>query len=101
MHLQGNFDMLCSRVQTLLQRRRKQKRVVEISAPFDLKLEPVCLPGISEDELTVLREKAAASRIGVFETMPRSRSSSFYQYSEPALVTVLPPHGIISARPAW
>ncbi|KAM4056884.1 hypothetical protein HRG_003747 [Hirsutella rhossiliensis] len=42
--------MLCSRVQTLLQRRRKQKTAMEISAPFDLKQEPVSLPGVSEDE---------------------------------------------------
>lgn len=62
-----NVTMLCSRVQTLLQRRPKQKPAMEIvrvpscllwdvanqhpqSAPFDLKQEPVSLPGVSEDE---------------------------------------------------
>ncbi|KAF4126707.1 hypothetical protein GMORB2_0444 [Geosmithia morbida] len=45
------------------------------SAPFNLTREPVILPGISEDELCILREKAAASCIGVVETMvPRSPS---------------------------
>ncbi|KND93208.1 hypothetical protein TOPH_02210 [Tolypocladium ophioglossoides CBS 100239] len=97
--------MLYSRVQTILQRRRKQKRALEISAPFNVKLEPVSLPGISEDEISILREKAAASRIGVFETMPpRSRSPSIHKISRPrhpAVVTVLPPHAVVATRPVW
>ncbi|KAJ6444545.1 ATP-dependent RNA helicase [Purpureocillium lavendulum] len=100
--------MLYSRVQTLLQRRRKQKRVaLEISAPFDLKLEPVCLPGVSEDEISILREKAAASRIGIFEYMPsRSRSPSLHKISRPlrtppAVMTSLQPHVVVPARPVW
>ncbi|KAI9902729.1 hypothetical protein N3K66_002081 [Trichothecium roseum] len=73
--------MLYSRVQTLLrQRRRKQQKLApEISAPFDLKLEPVVLPGVSEDELSFLREKAVANRISVAELVPRTPSSAFAQ----------------------
>jgi len=75
MQIKTNVRLLCSRVQTILrQRRRKQvhKPLPEISAPFDFKREPVLLPGVSQEELSILREKAAASRIGVAETMPPS-----------------------------
>lgn len=92
--------MLYSRVQTMLQRRRKQKRALEISAPFDLKCEPVSLPGISQDELAMLRKKAAASRIGVFKAMPPSyvRRRKAPRPSPGPVVAVLPPH---AAVPVW
>ncbi|KAL6862660.1 hypothetical protein ACO1O0_002897 [Amphichorda felina] len=72
--VKNNVRMLYSRVQTIIrQRRRKQlKPALEISAPFDMKREPVSLPGITEDEISLLREKAAASRIGIAENMTRS-----------------------------
>ncbi|KAI1502375.1 hypothetical protein F5X99DRAFT_408105 [Biscogniauxia marginata] len=35
------------------------------SAPFNFKHETVSLPGVSEDEITILKEKARASRLGV------------------------------------
>ncbi|KJZ79863.1 hypothetical protein HIM_00577 [Hirsutella minnesotensis 3608] len=92
----SSSKMICDRVQTLLSRRRKQKRTMEISAPFDLKTEPVCLPGVSEDELTILREKAAASRIGVYESMPRSRAPSYSQITRPSRHVTAGSH-----RPAW
>lgn len=71
MHISTNVRTLCSRVHTLIrQRRHKEKRSMQIvrysrdvphhspmltkpclqSAPFNLKREPVLLPGISEDE---------------------------------------------------
>lgn len=68
MHIRSNVKTLCTRVQTIIrQRTRKQKRSLEIvrgpqslpmvlanihsqSAPFNLKYEPVSLPGLSEDE---------------------------------------------------
>lgn len=77
MQLPSNVRVLCSRLQTILrQRRRKQqKRSLEISAPFNFTHEPVAIPGISEDEISILREKAAASRIGIAEMMPHSPSS--------------------------
>ncbi|KAJ3494298.1 hypothetical protein NLG97_g4165 [Lecanicillium saksenae] len=70
MQVRNNVRMLYSRMQTLLNRRSKQKRTVEISAPFDLKLEPVSLPGVSQDELAILREKATASRVGHHRVHP-------------------------------
>ncbi|KAF4513453.1 hypothetical protein G6O67_000723 [Ophiocordyceps sinensis] len=99
-----NVTMLCSRVQTLLQRRPKQKPAMEISAPFDLKQEPVSLPGVSEDELTILREKAAASRIGVFEAMPHTRPPSFNKISRPsrpAGASAHPARAHAPSRSAW
>ncbi|KAK0391008.1 hypothetical protein NLU13_0510 [Sarocladium strictum] len=77
MQLPSNVRVLCSRLQTILrQRRRKQqKRSLEISAPFNFTHQPVIIPGISEDEISILREKAAASRIGIAEMMPQSPSS--------------------------
>ncbi|OAA61518.1 hypothetical protein ISF_05597 [Cordyceps fumosorosea ARSEF 2679] len=83
MHVRDNVRMLCSRVQTLLHRRPKQQPEEEqgrvlpfaISAPFDFRLGQVSLPGISHDEITMLREKATASRVGIAEYIPRSSSS--------------------------
>jgi hypothetical protein len=74
MQIKSNVRMLCSRFQTMLRRRKQEKPMPQISAPFNLKSEPVSLPGVSEDELSILREKAAASRIGIAETMPLSHS---------------------------
>jgi hypothetical protein len=98
MQMKNNVRMLCSRVQTILRRRqRKQqqrKPTLEISAPFDFKREAVCLPGISEDEISILREKAAASRIGVAEAMPPS-PSSMLAHARP-VVTVMAPNATTS-----
>ncbi|KAL2259448.1 hypothetical protein VTK26DRAFT_6863 [Humicola hyalothermophila] len=61
---------LCMSLQEMvgLRRRKGLKRDLRISEPFNLKKEAVILPGLSEDEITVLREKAAASRLGVAAT---------------------------------
>ncbi|KAH8172990.1 hypothetical protein LIA77_07245 [Sarocladium implicatum] len=77
MQLPSNVRVLCSRLQTMLRRRKQQqhKRSLKISAPFNPTHEPVAIPGISEDEIAILREKAAASRIGIAEMMPTSPSS--------------------------
>ncbi|KAK2071766.1 hypothetical protein P8C59_006164 [Phyllachora maydis] len=51
-------------------RKSKQpKRVLEISAPFNFKKETGMLPGISEQELSLLREKELVGRIGVADHM--------------------------------
>lgn len=79
MHIKQNIIMLCTRLQSMIRdRARKQRREVEISAPFGLKREPVSLPGVSQEEIDILREKAAASQIGVLEL--RSESPSEYEY---------------------
>ncbi|KAH6856927.1 hypothetical protein B0I37DRAFT_426548 [Chaetomium sp. MPI-CAGE-AT-0009] len=44
---------------------RRRKRQLQISEPFDFKREATIIPGLTEDEISVLREKAAASRLGI------------------------------------
>ncbi|KAJ4164497.1 hypothetical protein LMH87_006169 [Akanthomyces muscarius] len=101
MHVRNNVKMIYSRMQTLLNRRSKQKRAIEISAPFDLKLEPVSLPGVSQDELTILREKATASRVGITEYIPRSSSSmTSWETRSQTFVYNTPPHAH-ARRPVW
>jgi hypothetical protein len=59
-----DFRRMRTRVQTVF-RRREKKRTYEISAPFNFKKECTVLPGITQDEISVLREKAAASCLGI------------------------------------
>ncbi|QUC20199.1 uncharacterized protein UV8b_04440 [Ustilaginoidea virens] len=86
MQLKHNFIMLYTRLQTMLRDRiRKPRRHVEISAPYDVKHKPVNLPGVSQEELSILREKAVASRIGVLELRPEFPSGhEYYKISRPA-----------------
>lgn len=73
------------------------------SAPFDLKLEPVSLPGVSQDELTILREKATASRVGITEYIPRSASTTSWETQSQTFVysrANTPPHAHVR-RPVW
>ncbi|PHH65308.1 hypothetical protein CDD81_2720 [Ophiocordyceps australis] len=105
--------MLYTRVQTLLQRRRKQQRqqdqqqdqLLEISAPYDFKLQPVSLPGISQDELSMLRDKAAASRIGVYEVFepPVYWETATHYLALPSRAGVVSPLAPVhvEGRPAW
>ncbi|KAF4447037.1 hypothetical protein F53441_9398 [Fusarium austroafricanum] len=88
MHISDDIQTLRERVQTLVrQRRRKEKRNMEISAPFNFEKNPVNLPGVSEEQLSMLREQAAASRIGIADppspTAPRSPSSTSSLFSHP------------------
>ncbi|ATY58672.1 hypothetical protein CCM_05381 [Cordyceps militaris CM01] len=105
MQVRDNIKTLCSRMQTLLHRRSKQpKRGIEISAPFDYRLEDVSLPGISHDELSILREKATASRVGITEYIPRS-SSSMTSWETPSQTFVYnrqnTPLYTHARRPVW
>ncbi|KAI1360416.1 hypothetical protein F5Y08DRAFT_48369 [Xylaria arbuscula] len=57
----------------------KEKRnsyPLQISAPFNFKHETISLPGLSEDDIAILKEKAAASRLGVAGAN-KDRSSPF------------------------
>ncbi|KAI1765371.1 hypothetical protein GGR53DRAFT_263679 [Hypoxylon sp. FL1150] len=40
-----------------------EKQPLQISAPFNFKHETLSLPGVSEDEIAVLKERAATSRL--------------------------------------
>ncbi|KAL1839924.1 hypothetical protein VTJ49DRAFT_1012 [Mycothermus thermophilus] len=58
---------------------RRKKRSVVISEPFNFRREPTVLPGLTEDELVVLsilREKAAASRLGIAHAIDPSRAAT-------------------------
>ncbi|KAI0396738.1 hypothetical protein F5Y17DRAFT_78875 [Xylariaceae sp. FL0594] len=68
------FPNFSARLQRLLglktkaaARDKRTSQIMKISAPFNFKHETVSLPGLSEDEITLLKEKAAASRIGVID----------------------------------
>ncbi|KAK0641480.1 hypothetical protein B0T16DRAFT_461540 [Cercophora newfieldiana] len=71
-----NVKMLCASLQDMVGfRRRKDAKRLQISQPFNFKKEATILPGLTEDEITVLREKAAASCLGVADDL-HSRSPS-------------------------
>ncbi|KAG5971986.1 hypothetical protein E4U55_000974 [Claviceps digitariae] len=82
--------MLYTRIQSIIRNRaRRQRREaeaeVEISAPFGMKREPINLPGISQEEIFILREKAAASQIRILELRPESPSEyEFHKISRPS-----------------
>lgn len=80
MHVSDDLHAFCSRLHTLVrQRRRKDNGIVsrQISSPFDFRHESSSLPGISDDEISMLRDKAAASRIGIADpVVPRAPISA-------------------------
>ncbi|KAL2169217.1 hypothetical protein VTG60DRAFT_6381 [Thermothelomyces hinnuleus] len=43
----------------------RRKRQLQISEPFNFRKEAVTLPGLSEEKISALREKAAVSRLGI------------------------------------
>ncbi|KAK3688023.1 hypothetical protein B0T22DRAFT_142970 [Podospora appendiculata] len=66
------ISRFCDTLQSIVSPRRsmimKRKEMV-ISEPFNFRRETVLLPGLSEDEISVLREKAAASQLDVKDDM--------------------------------
>ncbi|OAA32223.1 hypothetical protein AAL_01555 [Moelleriella libera RCEF 2490] len=94
--------MLYNRIQSIIRdRAKKQRREIEISAPFDMKHETVNIPGVSQEEIAILREKAAASRIGVLEL--RDVSSPEFEYHKrsrpsPRLRPAAPSHASENSR---
>ncbi|KAL7629740.1 hypothetical protein AAE478_001263 [Parahypoxylon ruwenzoriense] len=65
----GGFRAFTARLHKLVGRRSKsdgssEKPALQISAPFNFKHETISLPGVSEDEIAILKEQAAASRFG-------------------------------------
>ncbi|KAG5950669.1 hypothetical protein E4U53_004614 [Claviceps sorghi] len=80
--------MLYTRIQSIIRncaRRQRRDVEVEISAPFGLKRESVNLPGVSQEEIFILREKAAASQIRILELRPESPSEcEFHKISRPS-----------------
>ncbi|RMJ14588.1 hypothetical protein CDV36_005742 [Fusarium kuroshium] len=105
MHVSDDLQTLCSRVHAIV-RRRKEKRTMQISAPFNFEKNPVHLPGLSEEQLVMLREKEAASRIGIADpsTPPRaprspvSTSSLFSHPVRPPIKSVLTSNSVSSTE---
>jgi hypothetical protein len=64
MGLRG-FTSRLVRLIGLKQKPQPQRRTLQISKPFNFKHVNASLPGYSEDEIAILKEKAAASRLGV------------------------------------
>ncbi|KAK4655247.1 hypothetical protein QC762_300705 [Podospora pseudocomata] len=76
------------------------KRPLVISAPYNFEQIPVTLPGLTPEEILVLREKAAATRLGIHADSPPSiatysvsapSSSSNSSTPNPNVTGVLPP----------
>ncbi|KAK4146589.1 uncharacterized protein C8A04DRAFT_25505 [Dichotomopilus funicola] len=59
---------------------RRRKRQLQISDPFDFKKEVTIIPGLTEDEITVLREKAAASRLGIAHAHSNPQFSTHHRH---------------------
>ncbi|KAH8895639.1 hypothetical protein GQ53DRAFT_838611 [Thozetella sp. PMI_491] len=92
--VKSNMKRFCARFHGfgVIRKRKEPKRTLEISAPFNFQKNETMLPGLSEDEVAMLREKAAASRLGIadhrdmnnpFVTANSSRASSKGSRSPP------------------
>ncbi|KAK3955145.1 hypothetical protein QBC32DRAFT_57899 [Pseudoneurospora amorphoporcata] len=64
MQVCSNFKRFRASLQELLGiKRRKQVKGDDISAPYNFKKETTVIPGVTQEELEVLRDKAAASHL--------------------------------------
>ncbi|KAI1819844.1 hypothetical protein F4861DRAFT_543540 [Xylaria intraflava] len=76
----------------------EKRSSLQISAPFNFKHETVSLPGLSEDELEVLKEKAMASvRFSSPRKAPKAPKSS--GQAPPPVVQVTPGTPVTSVTP--
>ncbi|KAI0103221.1 hypothetical protein GGR51DRAFT_525098 [Nemania sp. FL0031] len=72
---------------------KRNSHILHISAPFNFKHETVSLPGLSEDDIALLKEKAAASRLRVHND---GSSSAF---GSPRKAPRAPPSPVRSVAP--
>ncbi|KAI1132398.1 hypothetical protein F5Y10DRAFT_231092 [Nemania abortiva] len=75
---------------------KRNSHILHISAPFNFKHESISLPGLSEDDIALLREKAAASRLGVTDVHDDGSSSAF---GSPRKAPRAPPSPVRSVAP--
>ncbi|KAI8946011.1 hypothetical protein F4801DRAFT_93520 [Xylaria longipes] len=54
---------------------KRNSHTLHISAPFNFKHESISLPGLSEDDIATLKEKAAATRLGAGDNSNESSSA--------------------------
>ncbi|KAK0736232.1 hypothetical protein B0T21DRAFT_411417 [Apiosordaria backusii] len=109
MYLCSEVKRLYSSLQEMITSRRgalkrhgrgDSKRQLVISEPFNFEHRAVILPGLTPEEILVLREKAAATRLGIHTDFPPSiptysvsapSSSSNTSTPNPNVTGVLPP----------
>lgn len=84
------FTSRLVRLMGLKQKPQPQRRTLQISKPFNFKHENATLPGYSEDEIAILKEKAAASRVGVAPDHHDGRMTSPRRAPVPPTVHVTP-----------
>ncbi|OTB01107.1 hypothetical protein M426DRAFT_14824 [Hypoxylon sp. CI-4A] len=88
----GGFRAFVARLQKLIGVKSEptsyEKPALQISAPFNFKHETFSLPGVSEDEIAILKEQAASSRFGA--TDPSSFGTPRKAPSPPSLRPVTP-----------
>ncbi|KAK4202395.1 hypothetical protein QBC40DRAFT_43959 [Triangularia verruculosa] len=117
MYLCAEVKRLYSSLQEMITSRRGalrrhgrggSKRQLVISEPFNFEHRPVTLPGLTPEEILVLREKAAATRLGIHTDSPPTlptysvsapSSSSNSSTTNPNVTGILPPlpHPIITS----
>ncbi|KAI1170832.1 hypothetical protein F4777DRAFT_91530 [Nemania sp. FL0916] len=77
-------------------REKRGSRALQISAPFNFKHETVSLPGLSEDDIALLKEKVAASRFGVTDVHDGGPSA----FGSPRKAPRAPPSPVRIVAPA-
>ncbi|KAI0876014.1 hypothetical protein GGS24DRAFT_261849 [Hypoxylon argillaceum] len=77
---------------------KRNSHILHISAPFNFKHESISLPGLSEDDIAILREKAAASRLGIHHSNDGSHSPS--AFGSPRKAPRAPPSPARTVTPA-
>ncbi|KAI1740094.1 hypothetical protein F4680DRAFT_448288 [Xylaria scruposa] len=91
------FNTFTARLHRLVgSRSKRNSHTLEISAPFGFKRETINLPGLSEDEIASLKEKVAASHLGVHDDS-NDNSSAF---GSPRKAPRAPPSPAQPADPA-
>ncbi|KAK3292117.1 uncharacterized protein B0H64DRAFT_466641 [Chaetomium fimeti] len=65
MTVYSEVKRLYSSLQEMVGLRRRKRQLQIVLRTFDFKREATIIPGLTEDEISVLREKAAASRLGI------------------------------------
>ncbi|KAM7203863.1 hypothetical protein V8F20_003869 [Naviculisporaceae sp. PSN 640] len=81
MQLCTDVKRLCTSIRVKMFKRGKETKrsKLVISEPFNFKREITTLPGLSEDEISVLREQAAASCVGIAEVKAESAKGHHLQ----------------------
>lgn len=73
-----------------LRRRKEEKARIEISAPFNFQKVSMDLAGISADELSLLKEQAVASRIGIADPENDTGRPTLLKSTSGPIVSVVP-----------